>query len=112
MNAARAVNTPTVSANSRDGGGGGVFVTRNVVKAEARRLIELHGEEAYAEAASAARLAMRSRNSRMTSFLSEVVTEVARQTKRRRLAPRAFVRAGTVYLRIASPLKVQNPKPK
>ena len=82
------------------------------MKAEARRLIEQHGEEAYAKAASSARLAMRSRNSRMTSFLSEVIVEVVRQTKRRQLAPRAFVRAGTVYLRIASPLKVQTPKPK
>ena len=87
-------------------------MTRNVVKAEARRLIERLGEEAYAKATASARLALRSRNSRMTSFLSEVVAEVARQTKRRRLAPRAFVRAGTIYLRIASPLKVQNQKPK
>jgi hypothetical protein len=72
-------------------------VARNVVKAEARRLIEQHGEEAYAKAASSARLAMRSRNSRMTSFLSEVVVEVVRQTKRRQLAPRSSAPAPSTF---------------
>lgn len=106
----RASGLPKVSANSKDGGG--AVMTRNVVKAEARRLIEQHGEEAYGKAAASARLAMRSRNSRMTSFLSEVVTEVARQTRLRLLGPRALPRRGTVYLRIADALKVQKPGPK
>jgi hypothetical protein len=85
-------------------------VTRNVVKAEARRLIEEHGDEAYGKAAASARLAMRSRNTRMSAFLSGVVIEVARQTKLRQLVPRIFRRAGTTYLRIASPLKGAKPK--
>lgn len=80
-------------------------MTRNVVKAEARRLIEEHGDEAYGKAAASARLAMRSRNSRMSAFLSGVVIELARQTKLRQLAPRTFRRAGATYLRIAFPLE-------
>ena len=85
-------------------------MTRNVVKAEARRLIEEHGDEAYGKAAASARLAMRSRNSRMSAFLSGVVIEVARQTKLRQLAPRTFRRAGATYLRIAFPLEGGKPK--
>jgi hypothetical protein len=79
---------------------------------EARRLIKEHGDEAYGKAAAAARLAMRSRNSRMSAFLSGVVIEVARQTKLHQLAPRTFRRAGTTYLRIASPLEGGRPKEK
>jgi hypothetical protein len=84
-------------------------VARNVVKAEARRLIEQYGDEAYAKASATVRLAIRSRNIRMTAFLSGVLAEVARQTKLRQLAPRTLGRPGILYLRIAT--RLERPQP-
>ena len=77
----------------------GTGLSRNVVKAEARRLIEEHGGEAYAKATTAVRLAMRRRNLKMSAFLAAVAGEVARQMERGRELP-PLPRTGPVYLRL------------
>ena len=74
-------------------------MSRNVAKAEARRLIEEHGDEAYVKATTAVRLAMRRRSVKMSAFLAAVVGEVARQMDSAPELP-PLLRPGSMYYRV------------